>query len=167
MAYAQPSDMVTRFGQQEMLRLTVPEGQPLDVIDIDRLNLALGDASALMDSYLRRRYLCPVSPVPQELTRACCILARHDLALGGGRTPTDQMRAGYDATMKWLRALFDGTALLGDATAAGEQGNAMMQDAGCPVFSDGSALPYGTTPGPTVPGYWPPPEFTYGDLSGT
>jgi phage gp36-like protein len=142
MAYAAPSDMVTRFGQIEMLRLTSPEGQPLDVIDIDRLNLALGDASAVMDSFLRRRYLTPVSPVPSELVRACCILARFDLAHGDGREPSKQMADADADTRKWLVKLFDGTALLPDATPAGEQSFAQAQvrgsltGGGCPPYSD-------------------------------
>ncbi len=136
MAYATPQDMVTRFGQTEMLRLTAPDGQPLDVIDQDRLTLALSDASAVIDSFLRRRYATPLANVPQEITRACCVLARFDLAQGESREPTKQMTDARAEVQKWLRDLFAGTALLADATPAGGQSFGQVQDRGQPVFGD-------------------------------
>lgn len=154
MAYAAPVDMVTRFGQVEMLRLTSAEGQPLDVIDPVRLNLALADASSLIDSYLRRRYLTPVSPVPQELARACCIVARFDLAHGDGREPTAQMKSAYDDTLKWLQKLRDGETLLQDATPAGQEAFGQVQDAGCPVFRDGSQPGFGGGGWPSADDFW-------------
>lgn len=147
MAYATAQDMVTRFGEAEMIRLTVPEGQPMDMINMVRLNLAITDASAHMDTYLRRRYLTPVNPVPQELTRACCILARDDLAHGDGRAPTEQMVNDASAVRKWLRELFSGDALLADATPAGEQSFARVRDGGRPVYGERGGL-----------GGWPNPD---------
>jgi phage gp36-like protein len=151
MAYAVAQDMVTRFGQAEMLRLTAPEGQPLDVIDLDAVNAALADASAVIDSYLRRRYATPVTPVPQELTRACCILARFDLAHGDATNPTAQMSVARRETIAWLGELRDGTVLLADATPAGGQSFGQVRDAGCPVFGDPGADSFATDP---APAFW-------------
>jgi phage gp36-like protein len=137
-----------------MLRLTAPEGQPLDVIDLDRLNLALADASSVIDSYLRRRYLTPVSPAPSELVRACCIIARFDLAHGDGREPTEQMKAANTETLKWLEKLRNGDTLLADATPAGLEAFGQVQDAGTPVYRDGSAPGYGC--GGNYPTFWAP-----------
>jgi phage gp36-like protein len=162
MAYATAQDLVSRFGQAEIMRLSVPEGQPQDVIDIDACNVALADSSAVIDSYLRRRYLTPVVPTPQELTRACCILARYDMAHGDATNPTTQIVVSRNETIKWLEALRDGTVLLADGTPAGAQSYGQVQDAGCPVFNDGSSTLSGT-------GYNPPDSVTfwYGGLGGT
>jgi phage gp36-like protein len=127
MSYAAASDMTTRFGQVEMIRLTTGEGQPMDGIDLLRLQRALDDGSALIDSFLRRRYLTPVVPAPAELVRANCVLARFDLAQGDGREPTEQMRLARKEAMEWLGHLRDGTVLLADATPTGQESFAQVQ----------------------------------------
>ena len=126
MAYAAVQDMVARFGQTEVLRLSAPEGQPLDVIDQDRVNVALADASDLIDSYLRRRYLTPLVTVPQAVLRACCVLARHDLAHGNGLMPTEQMTTARKETVAWLESIRDGKTMLADATPSGDQSFAQV-----------------------------------------
>ena len=151
MAYATPQDMVTRFGQSEMLRLTVQDGLPLDVIDLDALGVALADASSIIDSYARRRYLTPVAPTPQEFARACCILARYDLAHGDGTNPTVQMESARRDVITWLEKLRDGLVLLADATPAGGQSFGQVQDAGCAVFRDASQPGVGW---PTPDDFW-------------
>lgn len=144
MAYAAPADMIARFGQAELLRLTVPEGQPLDTIDQTRVTTALADASAEIDSYARRRYLTPVSPAPQELVRACCVLARYELATGNGLAPTEQMVKTRAEVVTWLERLRDGRVFLADATPAGEESFAQAQTRG-PVYGAGVG---GGWPGP-------------------
>ncbi len=103
MPYAAIEDMVTRYGEAEMARLTTPEGQLDDIVVSTRIAGALGDATALIDTYLRRRYVVPlVSPLPREITNACCILARFDLAHGEQREPTEQMRLAKKDVIAWL-----------------------------------------------------------------
>ena len=159
MAYAAPTDMIARFGYAEMLRLSAAEGQPLDVIDQDRINVALGDASAVIDSYLRRRYQTPLATVPQEVLRACCILARYDLAHGDGRAPSDQMVSARKETTAWLEGVRDGRILLADATPAGEQSFAQVA-----VRQGATYGGVGTPPpdGCEVGGAYPLPPFQNG-----
>ena len=130
MAYAQPQDMVARYGQAEMIRLSVGEGQPLDVMNLARINVALADASALIDSYLRRRYATPLAAVPQEVLRAACILARYDLAHGDGRMPSEQMTTAQKQILAWLEAVRDGKTMLADATPSGQQAFGQVQSRG-------------------------------------
>jgi phage gp36-like protein len=112
MAYATVSDLIERFGQTEMVRLTTPADQDLDGIVMTVAEAKIEDASALIDSYVRKRYRTPMDVPPQEIVRACCILARYDLATGEQREPTEQMREQRSETMAWLRDIAAGKALL-------------------------------------------------------
>ena len=112
MAYATAEDLIARFGEVDVIRLSAPEGQLDQAVDYARVNLALDSATALIDSYVRRRYATPLAPVPQEIADACCTLARYDLARG------EQMVAERKATLEWLRMVADGTVFLDAALAA-------------------------------------------------
>lgn len=118
MAYAASEDMIARFGEVDLIRLSAPEGQLDGVIDFARVELALDSASALIDSYVRRRYAVPLSPVPQEIADACCTLARYDLARGEQKTPSEQMIAERREILAWLSKIADGMVLLAATLAA-------------------------------------------------
>lgn len=118
MAYAIVEDLIARFGEVDVIRLSAPEGQLDGMVDQARVILALDSASALIDSYLRRRYATPLSPVPPEIKDTCCTLARYELARGEQKTPSEQMREEHKATLTWLRMIADGTVFL-DAALAG------------------------------------------------
>ncbi|WP_332117247.1 DUF1320 domain-containing protein [Azorhizobium caulinodans] len=123
--YATVDHMVTRFGEVEMIRLSVADGPTPDAILPARIETALADASAQIDTYLRVRYPVPVAPVPAELVRAACILARFDLAMGGDREPSEQMRLARKEILSWLadigagRADLDGVTPTGVASSSG------------------------------------------------
>lgn len=131
MAYATQADMTEMFGEAEMIRLTAPEGDldgPVVPAKVDR---ALLDATDLVESYLRRRYAVPLAdPAPAAIRRACCILARFDLAHGDQREPTEQMRLARKDTIAWLEALAEGRAELpGAVPLSGTSGaGAMVAD---------------------------------------
>ena len=76
--------------------------------------------------------------MPQEFIRACCILARYDLAHGDGTNPTAQMESARKDVVTWLEKLRDGMVLLADATPAGQESFGQVQDAGSPVYRDAS-----------------------------
>lgn len=127
MAYATVSDMVARWGRDEMIRLSASDEALTEEPVAAAIELALTDATGLINSYLRRRYTVPLSPVPQEVLRACCILARCDLAQGGGKTPSEEMRKQCEGTLRWLRELADGTGGL-DVAVADTGSGARVQD---------------------------------------
>lgn len=110
--YASVEDMVKRFGESEMLRVSVADGMIPEEIVPARIEGALADASRLIDSYLRVRYRVPVSPVPDELIRAACVLARYDLATGGDRHPAEEMRLARKEVLAWLVSVSKGEASL-------------------------------------------------------
>jgi phage gp36-like protein len=157
MAYCAITDLIARYGNAELLRLTTDEGQDFGVIDQVKATAAIADASAEIDSYLRRRYQTPVTPTTPELLRACCALSRFELAHGAGREPTTQMQRQRDSILKWLERVRDGLVFLDGGTAVpGVEAAAQMQDAGCPVFNDGGA--------PSDANAWPLPEFWSGPI---
>lgn len=140
--YATVDEMISRFGEAEMVRLSAPEGQLDDVVVTSSVERALAEASSLIDGYLRQRYAVPLAaPVAPEVVRACCILARHDLAMGEQKNPSEQMVTSRKEVMAWLRDVAEGrvqlagpvTAVTGSAGAA-----ARVQDRAAPFAAGGS-----------------------------
>ncbi|QHI96054.1 DUF1320 domain-containing protein [Aristophania vespae] len=122
MAYATLNDLIQRFGRHEIAATTTDLDCPRGTVDEARVKQVLDDASAVMDSYLQRRYKLPVSPVTPVLVRVCCQLARFDLAMGGDNVPSEQIKSGQQAAMAWLCDVAAGKATL-DAQAVNETGS--------------------------------------------
>ena len=118
MAYATLADMVSRYGEDELIGFTATRDQPLDTIDQSKVASALVTASDQMDTYLRRRYLVPVASPSASLVQACCAIARYMLAVNSTSTPTDQMRDDRKDAFKWLADLNEGRATLDGAIPA-------------------------------------------------
>lgn len=132
--YATVQDMVSRFGESEMIRLSVADGDIPEAVEPARVEQAIADASRLMDTYLRVRYATPVSPVADELTRAACTLARYDLSTGGDREPAEQMRLARKEVIAWLLALSKGEASLEGVAPIASGAGARVSDRE-PAFS--------------------------------
>ena len=115
MAYASVQDMIGRFGRIEMLRLSSVDGELPNEVSPAPVEQAIADADAIIDSYLRKRYRVPLAPVPQAVTRAACVLARYDLAVGGDRQPADQVKSDRKDVVAWLTQIANGTVTLEDA----------------------------------------------------
>lgn len=112
MAYATVQDMIDRFGATEMLRLSSVDGELPDTVTAYPVEKAIADADGIIDSYLRKRHAVPLSPVPQVITRASCILARYDLSVGGDREPADQVKNDRKDIVAWLTQIAAGTVTL-------------------------------------------------------
>ena len=108
MAYASTQDLIERFGEAELIRLTTPPGQALAGVVATKSDTALGDASNVIDGYLRKRYQLPLSETPGELVSCTLALARHALALGGDRSPTEQMENELKRWSRWLEMIAAG-----------------------------------------------------------
>ena len=122
MAYASVDDMISRFGEPELARATTPENVDVTGVDAEKVQTALDDASAIIDSFLRRRYHVPLEAVPPEINRACCMLARVDLGMGGEKSISDQAQKAADTATAWLKQLANGTADLGmEEVTVGEE----------------------------------------------
>lgn len=138
-AYAAVADMVSRFGESEIIRFSAGDGPLPDAIEPARIDQALADASALIDSYLRRRYAAPLTAPPPDIVRAACTLARYDLAMGGDREPSEQMRLARKEVVDWLMALAEGKATLEGVTPIGASSSARVSDRER-TFSGGDGL---------------------------
>jgi phage gp36-like protein len=110
--YSSVADMSDRFGAVEMARLTTPSGQELAGVVEAPVTRALVEASALIDSYVRRRYATPIATPLPEIIRAAAVLARYDLAHGDDRQPSEQMLEQRREVIAWLKDIRDGTVLL-------------------------------------------------------
>ncbi|WP_439596462.1 phage protein Gp36 family protein [Falsiroseomonas sp.] len=109
MPYASVEDMIARFGEVEMIRLSAPAGQLDEMVVRSSVELALVEASALIDSYIRRRYPVPVAaPVPAEIVRACRILARYDLSRAEQKTTGSDLVTDRDQVIAWLKMIAEG-----------------------------------------------------------
>lgn len=129
MAYATIQDLIDRYGQQEMIRLTTPDDQEMDGVNADAAEAKLADVSAVIDSYVGRRYRVPMDVAPAAVVRVCCILARYDLATGGSRSPSEQMSDQRKEAMAWLLDVSLGKAVLElDEVAAGDESYAQATD---------------------------------------
>ena len=112
MAYGTVDDMVQAFGEAELIRLSTPDDAPLTSINSARVQIALTNASDLIDSHLRRRYACPLATTPPAINRACLVLARYDLSFGGSIEPSEQARLARKETVEWLGRINTGSVTL-------------------------------------------------------
>ena len=100
--YATVSDMIARFGETQIIRLSRPEDRTAETVDETKVITALADAGALIDGYIRGRYFVPIATPPAEIVRAACILARYDLAQGEHTDPSEEMAKGRKDVISWL-----------------------------------------------------------------
>lgn len=115
MPYATRQDMIDRFSEAELVQLTDKGEVRADAIVDAVLDKALADASAEIDGYLAGRYALPLDPVPANLPLLCCDIARYRLQINEAN---EQVKARYDAAIKFLTKVATGEILIG-ATAAG------------------------------------------------
>ena len=139
--YATVTDMIARFGETQIIRLSQPEDRTAETVDEDKVNIALADASAVIDGYIRGRYSVPIVAPPAEIVRATCIRARYDLSDPERSSPTDEMGKGRADVIKWLeaiskelvnldvpRALVTGTDQVGSGPRISDRGRVFSQD---------------------------------------
>jgi len=108
MAYATVTDMIGRFGETEMIRLSSSDGPLSATVQAAPVDQALGDATAIIDGYLRKRYTTPLTSPTLDIVRAACVLARYDLASGGDREPATQVKEDRRDVISWLNKIAEG-----------------------------------------------------------
>jgi phage gp36-like protein len=109
MNYATANDLITRFGEDELIQL-VPDDTGAN-FEAGRVDAALADASRHIDSYLRLRQAVPVDPAPQILVGVCADIAR--FKLHDDHAP-DEAGDRYKAAIQWLKDIAAGKASLGE-----------------------------------------------------
>ncbi|WP_048797109.1 MULTISPECIES: gp436 family protein [Serratia] len=109
MNYATAADLRERYGDKvdTLIEVKTPEGF---LPDERKLDQALMDASALIDSYLSGRYLLPLSVVPRVLMQQCCTIAYYYL---NDERATDQVVQRYKDALRWLADVKRGEIAIG------------------------------------------------------
>ena len=131
MAYATIDDMVRRCGTVEMIRLTTPSDREMDGIVCETAETALASVSAIMDSYIGRRYRTPMDVAPTVVTDLCCDMARFRLSTGDQKTCSEEVRARHKDAMAWLSDVSLGKVVLElDEVATGDESYAQTSDRG-------------------------------------
>jgi phage gp36-like protein len=118
LAYASQQDLVTRYGERELVELTDRAVPPAGVIDAAVVTRALDDASAEIDSYLAARYGSVLGTASPVLRDACEILARERLF---DDRVTDAVKRDADRVRRWLHDVAAGIALIPDVGAGSPQ----------------------------------------------
>ena len=108
MPYATSQDLQTRYGEYELEQLA--PGENPGTFNQDRVNAAISDAEAEINSYLGQRYHLPLETVPAVLQAACCDMARYYLYAS---QPTEEVTARYNQRVTWLRDIANKKASLG------------------------------------------------------
>ena len=107
MAYATKQDMIDRFGERELQRLT-DRAATGSIVD-DVLDRALADADAAIDAYIGARYALPLASVPPVLVGTACDIARYRLQ---ENNPSEVATDRHAQAMRFLMALSRGDAKL-------------------------------------------------------
>lgn len=126
MSYATPTDLLNRADLQEVLQ-NLQRNHPAltedalrdavagnDLVGYDaevsaaaekaleRLNVLLADASAVVDSFCDGPYTIPLNPVPARIPGDVCTLALYQL-YGAAAREGDSVAMDYRATIDWLK----------------------------------------------------------------
>lgn len=113
MSYVTLADLEARFGTQELTRLTDRADPPAGAIDQAVTARAIVDTAALIDGYVRARYVTPLSPVPAQITDLALAIAFYKLHRW---EPDQKVRRDYEDAIRALRDIASGTIHLTSAT---------------------------------------------------
>ena len=112
MVYAQPSDMIARYPNRDLVQLT-NEDPTQTVVNQTVLQQALADASAEIDGYLESRFTLPLSDPPAVLARLTCDVAMYRLQALRPLHDLAEARKRYEDAVAVLVRVADGTLTLG------------------------------------------------------
>ncbi len=132
MIYAQPSDMIARYPNRDLVQLT-NEDPTQTVVNQIVLQQALADASAEIDGYLESRFTLPLSDPPAVLARLTCDVAMYRLQALRPLHDLAEARKRYEDAVAVLVRVADGTLTLGlapDNQEPPEASGAVVTDAG-------------------------------------
>ena len=137
MAYASHQEMIERFGEQELIRLTDRDGEAGAIV-ASVLDRALADADAIIDAHLQSAgYPLPMSGQVDLLTSIAVDLARPRLY---DENPTETVLAREKTAMGLLGRIASGALKLGlpPAETPATSDEAVMESAGS-VWARGSS----------------------------
>jgi len=103
MAYITLTDLQTRYGAGELIKLADRNGD--NVPDQDVVDAAIVDAESVIDSHLAGGYVLPLNPVPSLIVRLACSIARYHLY---DDNPAEKVREDYEAAKLTLHKISTG-----------------------------------------------------------
>jgi len=103
MAYITQADLETRYGVDEIVKLS--DRNRDSIADADVINAAIIDAEAVIDSYLAGGYDLPLNPTPSIIIRLACSIARYHLY---DDNPAEKVKEEYDAAKLALEKISSG-----------------------------------------------------------
>lgn len=126
--FATKQDLVDRFGEAELIKLTDLANKPPVTINETAVSQALADASALASGYVGKVYQLPLAIVPQALVKATSDVAW--FYLHGKRAPKDgEVERGFYQALAWLKEVAKGAVQLdvgGEPPAQPEGGSVQI-----------------------------------------
>jgi phage gp36-like protein len=114
MSYCTEAQLIDRFGEATLIRLTDRGDPPAGTIDAAVVDRAVADTDALIDGYLKGRYALPLSETPALLTDLALVIAIYKLHV---HVAEDKIRRDYEDAMRTLREIAAGTVRLDVAGA--------------------------------------------------
>lgn len=110
MSYASFDTLLGVYGHDALFPLAGDE-QRDHGLDRSKIEGALAEASAEIDSYLAVRYTLPLSKEDRHLSRICMDIAIYNLSLGADVLSEDREKR-YDKALCWLQRVAAGSAAL-------------------------------------------------------
>lgn len=145
MNYATVQDLLDRYGEDDVRKVTDPRGQAVDAVAAQR---ALDDADAEIDSWLCRRYVLPLidasvitMAVPRALIRCACDIAIYRLQTLRPADDIKDARQRYEDVLKLLKTMSTGDVAIPGATLRSDVADAPASaSTGAPVFASPPSL---------------------------
>lgn len=109
MPYCTQAQLEARYGVNLLIEISDRADVPTGAVDTDLIDLAIADADALIDSYLKGRYALPLSgtpPVVGDLSRRISIYNAHANVAG------DKITRDYEQALKQLKDIASGVITL-------------------------------------------------------
>jgi phage gp36-like protein len=119
MGYATQADLVTRYGERELIQVTDKAKPPTGDMDEAVVARALADADAEIDARIGIRYSVPLTVTPSIIGDSACRIARYKLHEDRA---TEKIRQDYEDALRFLADVAAGRANLPgvpDATGDG------------------------------------------------
>lgn len=108
--YITIDDLIARFPESDILQLTDDRGN--DTVNATAVDAAINDATATVNSYLRGRYVIPLTAVPDDLVRITADIARYNLSARLGGKMDETIQALFDNAIRTLIRIQDGKMIL-------------------------------------------------------
>ncbi|HEY9737477.1 MAG TPA: phage protein Gp36 family protein [Trichocoleus sp.] len=111
-SYATPQNFIDTFGAVEALRATQIDSPGATEPNLERLQVALDDATDEINSYIQQGYKIAdlMRDPPRRLKGACLDIARYRLVKN---RPPEDYRQRYEDVIAWLKDVAKGVASLG------------------------------------------------------